>query len=185
MDKIFRIIGDAENFHSLAFSEANEYLFDLIQKMPFSPIGNVWFSPKIEIYFNEKISKTLLLSDCPFLLSNSLVLREKLYKDLQDVLGKDLEILPLDFNGSDSFCMINPFAVVDALDFSESAVEFYKDRVLYVDNYVLIRRNIPSELPIFRVKGAEGLALFVNESVFLKISSLNLTGFLFSEIRLT
>lgn len=185
MDKIFRIIGDMENFHSLGFTEANEFLLNVIQKMPFSQIGNIWPHPKIEICYNKEISKTIPLSDCPFLLSNSLVLREELYKDLQDIFGADLEILPLDFDGSDSFCMVNPFAIVDALDFTESTVEFYKDRILCVNNYVLTRKNIPSESPIFRVKGAEDLALFVNEAVFLKIYSLNLTGFIFSEIHTT
>ena len=185
MNKIFRVAGDMEHFHTLVFGEADQTLLDMVQKMSFSSMRDVWSTPRVEIRLNEEIPKDFPLGDCPFLLSHTLVLRKSAWEVLRDLLEPHVEILPLEFEGEETFYMVNPLVIVDALDAEASDVEWYKDRILSVGIYALIQNKIPGEIPIFRVRGAEKLALFVNESVLSKVFSEDLCGFSFDEAQLT
>lgn len=185
MRKIFRVAGDMEHFHTLVFGEADQTLLDMVQKMPFSSVRDVWIAPKVEVRLNEEISKDFPLGDCPFLLSHTLVLRKSAWEALRNLLEPYVEVLPLEFEGEDTFYAVHPLTVVDALDSDASEMEWYKDRILAVETYALMRARIPAEIPIFRVRGVEKLAVFVNESVFSKVFSEGLRGFSFDEVQLT
>ena len=181
-EKIFKLSGDIDNFHSIVFAKANNELLDVIEKMNTEPIKDLWPSPKLEIRLNEEIIEGTPLSDCPFLLSKCLVFTQRAYELLRDTFSEIVESFPIVVE-EHTFFLINPLRLIDALDKERSSIEWYKDRILYINNYVLKSEAIPLDLPIFRVNGAEDLALFVSEEVWEKVCKAHLTGFNFEEVQ--
>ncbi|MDD6400558.1 MAG: hypothetical protein PUG10_02970 [Lachnospiraceae bacterium] len=124
--------------------------------------------------------KGLALSDAPgFIIP---VFSKRAVNCIGPLISKNVEILPLDFNEREYFC-INVITVLNAIDYEKSLYKTYRDgkRIMAFKKYVFIP-NIIENVSIFKISDEKTRYAFVSDEFKQTVEKNKLLGFKFKLI---
>ena len=181
MAEIYRVKGDGEHFPTFCFPDSGTEVLSLIEEIESGLLSEKWAG----VSFSSRPADTPgegYTSDCPFLLSNILVLSGRAYKGLiEGPEYMDCRCVEIHVEG-EPFFLILPKTVLDILDEERSWIDRVGGRLIY-PNRIAVRKTEGVSYPyLFRVKGLEPFAVFCNEEFFSNVEREQLKGFDFEPV---
>ncbi|MGB8454765.1 MAG: DUF1629 domain-containing protein [Anaerocolumna sp.] len=101
---------------------------------------------------------------------------------LKEVLGKNIEILPV-YIDEQEFYLINALEVLDCLDHEKSEIKYFTgtERIMSIKKHVFIEQKLKGK-NIFRIKEQEKAGPFVTDKFKEAVEKSGLEGFEFREV---
>ncbi len=134
-------------------------------------------------YTKYKAHKDLPLSDKPSAGPNFPIVSLKAVKYLKEVLGENVEILPV-YIDEQEFFLINKLEVLDCLDYEKSEIEYFSGepkRIMEIVKYSFIEQKLKGK-NIFRIKEQKKTGPFVTDKFKEAVEKSGLEGFEFREV---
>lgn len=128
---------------------------------------------------NDKNKK----SDIPQLGANFLMVNNKILSCLNNIWDKDVEILPMLYEGDDEYSLVNIYRVVNCIDFELSEYKLYKacDEIQKMKKYILKPETL-DEVIIFRMDKYINGNIFATDKFKEVIEKNNISGLSFCKV---
>ncbi|MGB8455800.1 MAG: DUF1629 domain-containing protein [Anaerocolumna sp.] len=142
--------------------------------------GSKWNPLEYTKYYEHK---ELPLSDAPFSVPGIPIFSIKAIECLKEVLGKNMEILPV-YIDEQEFYLLNVLEVVDCLDYDKSEIKYFSGepkRIMKIVKYAFIEQKLNGK-NIFRIKEQKRAGLFVTDKFKEAVEKSGLEGFEFREV---
>lgn len=179
MNKIYRYICDSNHFHSLA--KDRRLGFDWVNKFDGRIFGESWRPIQVHWDYADNGGEQ---GDFSQFAGHIPALNEIAWRCLNALIAEHVEQLPLRLlpPHSDTYHLLNVVTVIDALDHEHSDIKYFEGgRIMHVLKHVF-HSELVADTPIFRIRGYEFSAVYVNEEFRCRVEAGNLTGLLWEEL---
>lgn len=180
--RVYELRADANKYQNLTVAKTEdwEHLRRLFSGKPLVDI-DTWKQIKVKV-IQDKMYRNRPPSDFPSLCSNVPIFSQRAVDALEDFLIGNGELLELNCLNckEEKYYAFNVLCIVDALDFEQSKIIYFKNtnRILDVEKYAF-RPDIVASLTIFKVKQLTLDWPFVTDKFVERVQAAKLKGFWF------
>ncbi len=176
--KVWKLYSILDGFASLSSLDNNKS-FEIAISLDGRSFVKEWEPLKYTKYIDEK---NLPLGDKPSAGPNFPIVSLKAVECLKEVLGKNVEILPL-YIDEQEFYLINALEVLDCLDHEESDIRYFSgtERIRGINKYVFIEQKLIGK-NVFKIKEQKKVGPFVTDKFKEAVEKSGLEGFEFREV---
>ncbi|MGB8454762.1 MAG: DUF1629 domain-containing protein [Anaerocolumna sp.] len=177
--KVWILFSILDGFASLSSLDNNKS-FEIVINFDGRSFVKEWEPLEYTKYIDEK---NLPLGDKPSAGPNFPIVSLKAVECLKEVLGENVEILPVYIDGQE-FYLINKLEVLDCLDYEKSEIEYFSGepkRIMEIVKYSFIEQKLKGK-NIFRIKEQKKAGPFVTDKFKEAVEKSGLEGFEFREV---
>lgn len=175
---IYRYISDSNHYHSLRRDSALPV--DWVNQFKGQSMLSGWQAVTASWEFAEAGGQ---YGDFPQFAAHLPVFSKRAWCALEDLLHGYAEALPIHISDEkDIYVLVNVTCVLDALDHSSSAIDYFENGDVMLIHRHSFHENLIQNVPIFRIQDYEIGGLYINEAFRQRVTAESLQGLLWENL---